>query len=345
MITRLILLVVVASLSAVATAKTETLRLATLAPATSEWFKAMQASAQAIQELTDGRVALKIFGGGVMGSDEQVFRKIRIGQLQGAATTPTILADTYKDIVLYTLPMVFNDEAEAAFVRARMDARLTEALEAAGFVSFGFATTGFSVVLSNSPIRNVDDMRGKKIWAPPGDPAGLAALRALDLVPVLKPMSDVYTSLQTGNIDVVPFSPIGALVLQLHTEVDYLTDLPMVYTVGLMVVQKQAFGKLAPADQQIVRDVMGRLYSQYDTKNVADNIAAKAAVIKSGVELIVPDAQDAADIRRIVLQSNRELGRKGEFSLQLYEEMLAHIAEYRSGQASRAASSPVAGQE
>jgi TRAP-type C4-dicarboxylate transport system substrate-binding protein len=176
-------------------------------------------------------------------------------------------------------------------------------------------------------------MRGQKIWAPPDDPSSLAALRSLNLVPVLKPMSDVYTSLQTGNIDVVPFSPIGALVLQLHTEVDYLTELPMIYTVGLMAIQKKAFEKLVPDDQQIVRDVMGRLYARYDKKNLADNVAAKAAVIKSGVTLIVPDAEDTAEIRRIVLKSNRELAEQGEYSIELYDEMLGYVEQYRSEKA------------
>ncbi|MDX1500291.1 MAG: TRAP transporter substrate-binding protein DctP [Woeseiaceae bacterium] len=330
---RLMVLTLMVALSGAAHAG-QTLKVATLAPATSEWFKAMQAAARDIRERTDGRVEMKLYGGGVMGADDQVIRKIRINQLQGIATTPTVLADTYPDIVLYTLPMVFRDDAEAAYVRTRLDQTLMDGLEEAGFVSFGFAATGFSVILSNDPIRGVGDMRGKKIWAPPGDPAGLAALRALDLVPVLKPMGDVYTSLQTGNIDVVPFSPIGALVLQLHTEIDYLTDLPMVYTVGLLALSERAFSRLDAADQATVREVMEGLYAKYDAKNVVDNAEAKDAVIRSGVERIVPDARETAEIRRIVLDSNRRLAERGEFSLELYERMLGLVAEYRASTAS-----------
>lgn len=342
MLRRLILLSMLMGLAATAGATT-TFKIATLAPATSEWFQAMQASAREIAELTDGRVEIKLYGGGVMGSDEQVFRKIRIGQLQGAATTPTVLTDVYENIVLYTLPMVFRNEAEAAYARERLDGKLMQGLEDAGFVSFGFAATGFSVILSNDPIRSVEDMRGQKIWAPPGDPASLAALRSLDLVPVLKPMGDVYTSLQTGNIDVVPFSPIGALVLQLHTEDDYLTDLPMVYTVGLMAIDKRYFARISPEDQQVFRDVMSRLYARYDEKNLIDNAEAKQAVVRSGVEMIMPDPAETAEIREIVLASNRKLAEQGEFSVELYEQMLGYAARYRAD--NEASTAVAAGQQ
>lgn len=318
-----------------------TIKIATLAPATSEWFRGMEAAASTIRERTEDRVDIKLYGGGAMGSDEKVLQAIRIRRLQGMATTPLVLGSTYKDIVLYTLPMVFRDEDEAAYVRQRLDNTLMQGLEEAGFVSFGFAATGFSVILSNDPIHGVDDMRGQKIWAPPGDPVSLEALKSLDLVPVLKPMGDVYTSLQTGNIDVVPFSPIGALVLQLHTEVDYLTDLPMVYTVGLMAIDKNVFDDLSADDQQVVREVMGELYRHYDAQNLIDNANAKQAVIDSGVKLIVPDAAELSEIRKVVLESNHKLAEKGEFSLNLYEQMLGYIDQYRSEHDSAQASAQI----
>jgi TRAP-type C4-dicarboxylate transport system substrate-binding protein len=333
---KLILVALALLLGGIAQAQT-TFKIATLAPATSEWFKAMQATAIEVRDRTDGRVEIKLFGGGVMGSDEQVMRKIRIGQLHGAATVTSAFAPSYKDIILYGLPMVFKDEAEARYVRARLDAPLMQGLEEAGFVGFGFATTGFSIILSNDPIHSVEDMRGLKIWAPPGDPSSLAALRSLDLVPVLKPMGDIYTSLQTGNINVVPFSAIGALVLQLHTEVDYLTDLPLVYTAGIMAIQKKAFAKLPADDQQIVREVIGDLYRRYDEKNLVDDADAKEALINSGVQKIVPSAEDLAEISRIVLRSNLVLAEQGEYSLDLYTQMLDYVAEYRGGRTDESA--------
>ena len=52
-------------------------------------------------------------------------------------------------------------------------------------------------------------------------------MEALSLTPVTLPLTDVLTGLQTGLIDIVAMSPIGALVLQWHTKVKYITELPL----------------------------------------------------------------------------------------------------------------------
>lgn len=311
----------------------QTLKIATIAPEASDWMKGMRQGAAEIKERTDGRVTIKLYGGGVQGSDGQVLRKIRIGQLQGGSFTPAVLSDTYKDIGIYNMPMVFDDQDEVNYVRERLDQRLIDGLEEAGFVSFGFAATGFSVILSNDPVDSVDDLKNKKVWVPQGDPVSEAALKALGLNPAPLPLSDVFTGLQTRLIEIVPGSPIGALVLQWHTKVDYMTDLPLLYTAGLTAIDNRAFKKLQPGDQAIVREVMTRLYKEYDAKSAIDDVEAKKALINAGVERVVPNAIEAAEIRRIVLESNRTQGELGEFSLDLYDEMLGLVDEYRVLQA------------
>lgn len=324
-------------LGAFGQANAQTLKIATIAPEASDWMQGMRRGAIEIKERTEGRVTIKLYGGGVQGSDGQVLRKIRIGQLHGGSFTPAVLVDTYKDIGLYNMPMVFNDQAEVDYVRERLDERLIKGLEDAGFVSFGFAATGFSVILSNDPVDSLEDLKNKKVWVPQGDPVSESALKALGLNPAPLPLSDVFTGLQTRLIEIVPGSPIGALVLQWHTKVDYMTDLPLLYTAALTAIDKRAFNKLTPQDQVVVREVMTRLYDEYDAKSARDDIDAKQALVNSGVEPVKVDPADAAEIRDVVLASNRRMGERGHFSLDLYDEMLGYIDEYRALQAAAAA--------
>jgi TRAP-type C4-dicarboxylate transport system substrate-binding protein len=314
-------------------AQAQQLKIATIAPENSSWVKGMRAGMAEIKERTDGRVTIKLFSGGIQGNDEAVLRKMRIGQLHGAAFTPNLLRKSYEDIVLYNLPMVFNDTDEVDYVRRRLDETLMQGLEEAGYVSFGFAGTGFSVILSDDPIRGVQDLRGKKIWAPEDDPISEAALKALGLNPVTLPLSDVYTGLQTKLIEIMPGSAQGAVLMQWYTKVNYFTDLPLVYTVGLLAIDKRAFDKLRPDDQQVVREVMSAFTAALDSESAAAEDGAKEAMINKGVERIVPDPAKIAEIREIVQASNRSMAEQGEFSLDLYEQLLGYIAEYRSGRA------------
>ena len=307
-----------------------TLKIATVTPEGSQWMKDMRSSANEIKERTEGRVKIKYYGGGIKGDDAKVLAQIRIGQLQGGAFTPSALAAIYPDLNIYGMPLVFNSAEEAAYVRGHLDSRLQRGLEDAGFVNFGFAAGGFANLTSNEPVKSLADMKGKRVWVPEGDAMSRASMQALSLMPVTLPLTDVLTGLQTGLIDIVAIPPIVALLMQWHTKVKFVSELPLVYTFGFMAIDKRAFDKIGTQDQAIVREVMGATYRKFDKANLVDNKGAFDALIKSGIELIEFGAEEFAEVRSVLLKSNRQLGEKGEFSLTLYDEMMRHIEEYRS---------------
>jgi len=309
-----------------------TLKIATVTPEGSQWMTDMRDSAKEIKERTEGRVQIKYYGGGVMGNDQKVLSRIRIGSLQGGAFTPTSLASQYTDLNLYGLPMVFDSEEEAAFVRGLLDETLMAGLEEAGWVNFGFAGGGFAILMSNTPVTKLEDLKGKKVWVPEGDTISRLAMEAMSLSPVTLPLTDVLTGLQTGLIDIVAMSPIGALVLQWHTKVKYVTEFPLVYTLGYMAIDKRAFNKLSTDDQAIVREVMERTYKKFDQINVAENKNARDALLNSGIESVSVDQAEYDRVRVPLMELNEELGEQGMFSISLYKEMLQHIATYRDKQ-------------
>ncbi len=307
-----------------------TLKIATATPDGTQWMDDMRAGAKEIKERTDGRVEIKYYGGGVKGDDKKVLGQIRIRQLQGGAFTPSALASQYPDLNLYGMPLIFDSEEEAAYVRSRLDARLQKGLEDAGFVNFGFATSGFAIIMSNTPVRSLSDMKGRRVWVPEGDAISYASMQALSLSPVTLPLTDVLTGLQTGLIDIVAIPPYVALILQWHTKVKYVTQVPLVYTFGFMAVDKKAFEKISPEDQAIVREVMGRIYSNFNEVNLVDNAAAFDALLKSGIERVEFDEEEYLKTRKVLLASNRQLGEQGKFSKELYDEMMRYVDEYRS---------------
>jgi len=321
----LILAVLASSLPAHAV----TLKIATATPDGTQWMDDMRAGAKEIKERTDSRVQIKYYGGGIKGDDKKVLGQIRIRQLQGGAFTPSALTSQYSDLNLYGMPLIFDSVEEAGYVRSRLDARLQQGLEDAGFVNFGFATSGFANILSNTPVKSLDDLKGKRVWVPEGDAISYASMQALSLSPVTLPLTDVLTGLQTRLIDIVAIPPYVALILQWHTKVKYVTQLPLVYTFGFMAVDKKAFDKISPEDQAIVREVMGRIYENFDKMNLVDNDAAFEALVNSGIEAVELDEEEFTRTRKVLLASNRQLGEQGKFTLELYDELMRYLDEYR----------------
>ena len=296
-------------------------KIATLSPEGSMWMQKMQAGAEEIQRRTDNRVRFKFFGGGIMGNDESVLRKIRIGQLHGGAVTGGSLSHLYSDSILYGLPMKFNSLPQIDRVRKKMDPMLMEGFENSGFVTFGLAEGGFAYLMSNKPIRTTDDLRSHKVWIPGYDLITAEVLKRIGVNPIPLPIADVLTSLQTGLVDTVPAPPIAAIILQWHTQVKYLTKIPLSYAYGLLAVDRKVFAKVAPQDQQVMRDVMGRVFKEIDRQNRSDHISAMKVLQKNGIQFVEPTAEAAAEWRAAGLEVTRKLLESGRISRQALEQL------------------------
>ena len=138
-------------------ASATTLKIATLAPGGSDWMLEMKAAADEIAERTGGRVKLKFYPGGVMGNDQTVLRKMRVGQLHGGAFSSGALGNVLPDVNLYSLPLMFRSYEEVHYVRERLDPELVTNLKAKGYVVVAFSNNGFAYFMSTHPIRAVSD--------------------------------------------------------------------------------------------------------------------------------------------------------------------------------------------
>lgn len=305
------------------------LKLATVAPEGSGWMKELRAAGQQVRDRTGGRVNLKFYGGGIQGNDKKVLRKIRIGQLQGGMFTSNGLEERYPDILIYGLPMQFNSQDEVDYVRKRMDAKLAAGLEKAGFASYGFAGGGFAYFMSGKPVMGLADLRGQKIWVPEGDQTSFLAMESLRLSPVVLPITDVLTGLQTGLLDIVAAPPVGAIILQWYTKTRYVTRQPLSYTLGVMVIDQGALKEVSAADQAVLREVMSALYARLDVENRVDNIKAEQALKVNGLQFVSPNMAEIPEWRAAVSAAMDQMAAKGTFSAELLGELRGHLQDYR----------------
>ena len=318
---------VITSPSAVA----QELKIASVAPDGSGWMRAMRAGAEQVREATDGRVVIKFYPGGVMGNDAQILRRIRVGQLHGGAFTAGGLSAQYPPLLLYGIPLLFRSLDEVDHVRSVLDPLLLENLEEAGFISFGFIEGGFAQLMSSEPVRSVEDMHRKKVWIPEGDQVSLLALEAVGVAPVPLPVTDVLTALQTGLLDVVASSPVAALVLQWHTKVQYVTDLPIAYSMGTVAVDRRAFGRLSAADQATTRQIMTTVAAELDSAARRDNEEALRAMLDTGITTVAVDRSQIDDWRSAVESTYPELRRREDVDGVFLDRLLAVLDDYRSG--------------
>ena len=306
-----------------------TLKIATLAPDGTTWMKKMRAAATEIDKKTDGRVKFKFYPGGVMGNDKSVMKKIRLGQLQGGALTGGSLASIYPDMQIYSLPMVFENYEEIDHVRPIIDPLLKKGMSDKGFTILGISEGGFAYLMSDSTVKNIDDLKQKKLWIPEDDVLNEALFRKMGVYPVTLPLADVYTGLQTGLIDTIGATTTGALAFQWHTRIRSITDVPLLYLVGVLVVDNKRFNKISPADQKIVKNVVAQTFAAMDDINRKDNDSARQALQKMGTEFVRPDEKEIAYWNTYADEVIEETGKKAA-SPELYKQLKDLLATQRS---------------
>ncbi|MFW5443469.1 MAG: TRAP transporter substrate-binding protein DctP [Methylococcaceae bacterium] len=323
-------LILVLSLSFVCNSSVQafTFKIATLSSDGSVWMKKMRAGAKVIKEKTENRVSFKFYPGGVMGGDKNVLRKIRFGQLHGTAMTNSSLSDIYPDIQLYNLILKFRSFEQIDYVRQRMDKHLREGLQNKGLVSFGFSEIGLAYIMSTTPLYNLADLQQQKAWAPDRNKIAIQTFKAISISPIPLALRDVLMGLQTGMINTVAGTPTGALALQWHTKIKYVTDLPISYVFGVLVLNEKFFKKISAQDQAIVSEVMAQVAQDVDKQSRKDNINAIAALKSQGIEFITVEPGVVNELNNLMESANQDIIKNSGLTEDLVGQFEKHLLDF-----------------
>lgn len=305
------------------------IKIATVAPDGTLWMKEMRKAAEEISRRTDARAVFKFYPGGSMGNNRSVLRKIRAGQLHGGMLSGGALSEIYQDAEVYGLPFQFRSYEEVDYVRARMDKKIAQGIEDRGFVTFGFADGGFAYIMSSVPVRGAEDLKNQKVWMPEDDNIARAMFGTLGVSPVPLPLTDVLTGLQTGLITTVGASAVGAIALQWHTKVKFVTDSPILYLYGALAVDKKTYARLSRDDQAVVREVMERSFATLNLQTRLDDRNARAALRKQGIEFLAFTPEELNKLHRAADQTIDRLSREGTINTAAVNSFRDELVAYR----------------
>ena len=299
-----------------------TFKVATLSPDGSFWMKTMREAGKEVEAATDSRVKFKWYPGGVMGDDKTVLRKMRVGQLQGAALPMGELLSFYPDSQAYGIPFLFTSYEEVDYVRSQLDDSLIT----------GFAEGGFGYFLTAEPVRVPADLQQQKVWVPQNDVVSARLAQSIGVTPIPLTLPDVLPGLQTGLVNTVAVSPMGAIVLQWHTRVAHITDIPLMYFCGVISLTGKSFNKLSADDQAVVKAVFGKAFKLIDERNRMDNVKAFEALTNQGVETVV--LTDAERDAWLAMQAPGEqmMQSEGQLSTEALERIKGLVEAFRQSQ-------------
>ena len=305
------------------------LKLATLAPENSSLTRIFEEMHLDVNRETGGKVGFKLFAGAVMGDEEDVLRKLRAGVIHGAALTAPALTDINPDLRAFLIPFMFNDTREVDYVLERMDKTLKRKFEEKGYVVLGWPELGFLYFMSSSPVAAIEDLKGRRVWAKANAPMSQALIDRIGVSTVAIGVPDVLMGLQTRLVDVVYNSPYYALATQWHTQVKYITDLPLTYIGGALIVNGKAFGAIPGPLQGKVREVCSRHVKRLVDRTRKDNDEAMELILKRGVQRVRPTPEQVHAFKALSDAAMKDLG-PGQLPPEATETVRKLLAEVRS---------------
>jgi len=284
------------------------LKIGTLAPEGSTWVKSLREIDQELGRKTNGQVGLRIFPGGVLGDEEDMLRKIKVNQIQGGFFTGGGLGLIVKDIKIMATPFLLENYPAADALMNKMVPFFDKGTWDNGFKALGWGESGFIYLFSKNPVRGAADLRKGKVWIWEDTAMGRAVFKELGVNAIPLGIPDVLVSLQTGMIDTVYASPLAALSMQWFTRVSYMTDAPLSYSIGALVIQKSAFEKIPGSLQSVVEEVCRRQMALMKDQVRQENQKALGVLQKQGIKFVKPTATDLKEMQALCMKGVDSLG-------------------------------------
>ena len=312
----------------------ESIKFATLAPKGSTWMNNFEAMAREIRTKTDNEIGLRIYPNGVQGDELDVIRKMRAGLIHAGAMTATGLGEIQKEVLIFQLPRMFRNYEELDHVRDFLREDLDKKFMDAGYVLIGMGDIGFYYIFSNEPIRTIADLQSPsvKMWARTSDRIALEFYKSADIPTVPREVTQVLSSLYSGQINAVTASPYVTVALQWHDKFKYMTNLPVSVGVGATVITKEKFDQLTAQEQQVLRDVGDKYQAALIEQIRKDNDRAVDALQKKAGLQVVEFEDDAREAWDAIASETHQTFVGQIYSQAFLDKINALLEDYRENQ-------------
>ncbi|MFP4476778.1 MAG: TRAP transporter substrate-binding protein DctP [Desulfatibacillaceae bacterium] len=329
----LILLILTAS--AGASEPTIVWRVATLAPKNLGWAKQVENIVLPwISEASDDNVAMKIYWGGAMGNDDDYIRKMRIGQLQAAGLTGVGANLAAEEFAVIGLPFLFRGFNEVDHIRSTMFPVFDKYFEENGYKLILWIDQDFDQIYSSKwRFDDLDDFVRAKIvtWYGPSEKAMLEALGA---DPIELSVNDTPEAVRQGVADTNIAPAIWQVGAQLYSMTRYVNTMKLRYSPAVILATLEAWNEVPEEYRRRLEVRREEVQQEFCVGTRRDNQMCIEGMLQFGVEMVDVPEKELSRIRKTALGVYDDLA--GElYSRDLLNQVRAHLAEFRSGKASR----------
>lgn len=305
-------------------------RLGTIAPRGSSYAKHLLAMGEQWRQAPGGGVLLTIYPDGTMGSEADMVRRMRLGQLQAGMLTATGLADIEPAVNgLQYMPMMFRSLEEVDYIGEKLQPMLEKRLEEKGFVVLFWSDTGWVRFFSKQPVIRFDDLKKTKLFVWAGSAVEVDSYRSIGFNPVPLETVDILPNLQTGLINAVPLPPSIALAGQVDGVAPHMLDLDWAPLVGAAVITKKTWDTIPLEGREALRKAASDTGKLMKADGRRESVESVEAMRKRGLKVHAVTPEVEAEWRREVEAAYPKI-RGAIVPGDIFDEVVKQLQAYRA---------------
>ena len=297
---KLVIILFIFSLGGDIDARKMIIKMATLAPEGTEWYGLLAEMGQRWQEVTNGEIRLRIYPGGVVGDERDMIRKIRIGQIHGAAISAEGLTEVNPQYTFCFIPMFFQSYEDIDYVRDSLKKDLLSGAEKNGFKVLTMVDVGWVYWFTKEPIYIPNDLKKQKIFTWAGDykTGKLWDQAGFNSIPLAVP--DVHSGLQTGLINAMAFPPIFVLANQYFGITSHMLDMKWGILTAAIVIDQKIWNRIKSEYQDKMLKIADDIGREHQLNNREDADKAVDVMKEYGLQVNTPSIEQVKEWESIV---------------------------------------------
>jgi len=163
--------------------------------------KALHMMREHVEAATGGKVTIEIFPNMQLGGEVEMIKQVLTGSLDITSPSNAPLTNFVPALKIFDMPFLFRDEAHMiAVLRGPVLQDIAEIVATSGIRLLGVFNVGVRHIMSNKPVRTMDDLKGLKIRTMQSK-YHMAAFNAFGANATPISYAELYSSLQTGVVD------------------------------------------------------------------------------------------------------------------------------------------------
>ena len=305
-----------------------TIKLASLVPPGSPWEEQLKKLSIDWAEISNKKVILKIYSGGIAGGEDDMIRKMRLGQLHAAALTGPGLSQIFGGVLAMQIPFLTENEEELIRLIEKMGPTFAGELERRGFKLLFWEMLGWSYLYSRYPVDHPEDLKRQRMWVMAGNEEEANAWKKMDFQVFVLPTSDMMVQLQSGGIDAFFTSPLVAASNQWFGFAKNMSSFKFAPFIGGVVVSTRTWNRIPKDLQPRLEESAMKISSQMRALTQGANDMAISTMQKYGL-VINETTNKAKELWEDTIAEGLMDLIGSKFDIKYYEEAKQIVEDFR----------------